>query len=139
MTVLVPVASGPLRDRVLDTAIDLGRALEENLYIVHLVDDETADGTAKRVRDEIRDRVKSADVAATVSLEHVGHGLARSHSRIGQDVIELAADVTVSHIVMGHTSKSVLGELTHGSAAQAVIDAADVPVTVVPSESETRG
>ena len=131
MTLLVPVASDPLRGRVLETAIELGEALGDDLYIVHLVDDETADATAKQVRDEIRDRVRSADVTATVSLEHVGHGLARSHSRIGQDVIELAADVTVTHIVMGHTPKGLLEELTRGSAAQAVIDAASVPVTVV--------
>lgn len=138
MTILVPVASGPLRDQVLETAIDLGRALEEDLYIVHLVDDEMADATAKRIRDEIRDRVQSADVAATVSLEYVGHSLARSRSRIGQDVIELAADVTVTHIVMGHKPKGLLEELTRGSAAQAVIDAASVPVTVVSDTSETR-
>ncbi|MCU4716681.1 universal stress protein [Halapricum hydrolyticum] len=132
MTILVPVASGPLRDRVLQTAIELGQALGEDLYIVHLVEEETADGTAKQIRDEIRERVRSADVAATVSLEYVGHGLARTGPRIGQDVIELASDVTVTHIVMGHTSKGLLEEITRGSAAQAVIDAATVPVTVVP-------
>ncbi|WP_229109563.1 universal stress protein [Halapricum desulfuricans] len=137
MTILVPVASGPLRDRVLETAIELGAAFGEDLYVVHLVDEETADGTAKRVRDEIRERVRSADIAATVSLEYVGHGLARAGPRIGQDVIELAADVTVTHIVMGHTSKGLLEELTRGSAAQAVIDAATVPVTVVPDAAET--
>lgn len=136
MTILVPVAEGPLRDRVLDTAIELGRALVEDLYVVHLTDDEVADGPAKQIRDEIRDRVQSADIAATVALEHVGHGLARTGSRIGQEVTELAADVTVTHIVMGHTSKGLLEGLTQGSVAVAVVDAADVPVTVVPEKSQ---
>lgn len=136
MTILVPVDQGPLRDRVIETAIELGAALGEDLYLVHLVDNEVADGPEKRIRDEIRDRVEAGDVEATVALEHVGHSLARAGPRIGQEVVELAADVTVTHIVMGHTTKGRLEELARGSAAIAVLEAADVPVTIV-SDIET--
>lgn len=135
MVILVPVANGPLRDQVIDTAIELGKGLDQELYIVHLTAEESADGESKRIRDELRERVEKAGVPATVALEYVGHTSPRAGKRIGQEVLELADDVEISHIVMGHTSQGILRDLTRGSTAFAVLDHAHVPVTIVPERS----
>lgn len=135
MVILVPVDDGPLRERVLDTAIALGRGLDQELYVVHLTTDESADGEAKRVRDEISEKLSEAGVPATVALEYVSHIAGRPGTRIGQEVIELASDVDISHIVMGHTTQGVLRELARGSAAFSVAKHATVPVTIVPENS----
>ena len=132
MTLLVPVADGPLRERVLAVAIDLGTALDQKLYVVHLVDSEVADSEAKQMRDDLRESLEGAPIPATVALEYVGHNGPRAGPRIAQEILELAADVDVSHIVMGHTTQGLLGGVTRGSTASAVIDDATVPVTIVP-------
>ncbi|WP_181686213.1 universal stress protein [Halorhabdus salina] len=131
MAILVPIAANSgLGDEVLDVAVTLANGLDEELYVVHIVTDE-ARMEDKRIRDALRETVVDAEVPATVSLEQVGHWAPRPRARIGQDILELAEDVDVSHIVMGHTAKGVLEELTQGSAVEAVVDNAPVPVTVV--------
>ncbi|MEF8828523.1 MAG: universal stress protein [Haloarcula sp.] len=132
MTILVAIANDSVSAAVIDTAVRLANGLDEELYVVHLVDGDTADGTAKQLRDEIRDRFRDATVVSTVAIEHVGRSAMRSGTKIGNELLELAADVDVGHIVMGHEPKGLAGRLREGDAAVAVIDAANVPVTVVP-------
>ncbi|MFB6200696.1 MAG: universal stress protein [Halorhabdus sp.] len=132
MVLLVPLAASiQLRETVLNVAIELGDGLNQDLYVVHLVETDTAASADRDVRDDIRAQLSDTAVSATVALEHVGHWSPRPAARVGRDVLELARDVQVTHIVMGHTSKGVLAELAHGSTVEAVIDEAPVPVTVV--------
>lgn len=131
MTILVPIDDDPHRERVIDVAIDLGRGLGQSLYVVHLVGEDTADSEAKRVRDEIQTYVDDADVDATVALEYVGRRAPRPGTRVARDLLEMAEDVDISHIVMGHTEKGLLRTLTRGSVVEALLDSAPVPVTVV--------
>ena len=133
MTILVAVADDPMRDRVLDVALDLGRGLDHDLYVLHLVDGASADTEARRLRDEVREYVADAAVAATVSVEQISHTGARSGTRTAQELLDAAADVDISHIVMGHSSKGLLGNLKDGSTAFAVADRAEIPVTIIPS------
>ena len=137
MTILVAVANDPVRDAVLDVAINLAQGLGEELDIVHLVDDENADATDKEIRDAIRDRVEGENVVATVSLEQITHGASRPNHRIGQELVDLAADVDVTHVVMGHSEKGLFEQLSQGSTAYAVVSAVDVPVTIVPYSAAT--
>lgn len=139
MTILVPVATGPLRSEVLDTAIELAECFDQELYVVHMVDDNDADSGAKRVRDDLRAELADVDVAVTVSLEHVSRRDLRQGSRIGQEVVDIATDVGITHIVMGHRSRGTLAGLTRGSTAFSVADQASVPVTVVPESAAHEG
>jgi len=132
MTILVAIANDSVSPAVIDTAVRLADGLGEELYVVHLVDEDTADGTAMQLRDEMRDRFRDTNIVATVAIEHVGRSAMRSGTRIGNELLELAADVDVQHIVMGHEPKGLAGKIRDGDAAVSVIDAADVPVTVVP-------
>jgi len=135
MTILVAVANDRLSEAVVETAVSLADGLGEELYVVHLVDGELADADAKQVRDRLRRRLAEAPVVTNVSLEHVGRLSPRTESRVGHELVEIAEDIEVRHIVMGHRSKGVLATLSTGNAAFAVADKASVPVTIVPRAS----
>lgn len=137
MTILVAIDHDSVQDAVINVAIDLARGLDQELYVVHLVDSAVADSTAKAVRDEIRERFAGENVVATVALEHNSHGGARSSSRIGHELVDLASDVEISHIVMGHSTKGLFRQLTQGSTAFSVVAAVEVPVTIVPDGADT--
>jgi nucleotide-binding universal stress UspA family protein len=132
MTVLVAIADDDLRERVVDVGTQLGRAFEEPLYVVHLTEDEVADGHAREVRAEIDDRLAGAEIEYDVAVEHAGLTRGRSGNATGRMLAEIASDVTISHIVVGHHTKRALRSLAEGSTAFAVAEAASVPVTVVP-------
>ena len=132
MTILVAVADDSAAPRVLDVAVDLGAALDVSLYVVHLLDDTDADRAAERMRDDIEARLADEPVTATVALEFVGRHSRRSGARIAHELLEIAADVDITHIVMGHEPKGLRGRLRSGDAAVAVINESAVPVTVVP-------
>jgi nucleotide-binding universal stress UspA family protein len=132
MTILVPIADGPLREQVLDVATEMSRRYDRPLYVVHLVGDAAADGDARAVRSAVDDYLSSADAEYDVAIEHLSHGGARSGTRVAREILDLAADVGVDHIVMGHTEKGFVEGVTQGSAASAVVDDATVPVTIVP-------
>lgn len=105
MVILVAVALDPLRRQVIDVATEIGRALDEELYLVHFTDEQSASTDARALRDELQQRIEDRDVEATVSIEHASHSGLRRGTRIGQCMLDFAADVDVSHIVMGHRSK----------------------------------
>lgn len=134
MSVLVPVADDTDSEAVLDTAIALADGLDEQLSVVHIVDETVTDTTATRMRDTLRERLADAPVVSTVSLEHVGRLGSREEHQIGKEVLALAADSDVSQIVMGHQPKGISGHLWTGDAAFAVVEEATVPVTIVPAE-----
>jgi nucleotide-binding universal stress UspA family protein len=136
MTLLVAVADDELRDAVLETAVELGAALETDLEVVHLTTDATADGDARAIRDQVRERLADAPVGVTVTLEHVEHETARSGTAVGRQIADIASDVAISHVVVGHRSKAVVERLVDGDTAFAVADAVSVPVTVVPPRED---
>lgn len=132
MTILVAVTDDGLSDRVLDVAVDLGRDLDEDLYVVHLTTNESATGDERRLRDELRDGLADEPVGSTVAIEHLGRGGTRSGRAVGRELADLASDTGVTHAVIGYRSKSTLRRLAEGTTAFAVAQGADVPVTVVP-------
>lgn len=140
MTVLVAVADDDLRERVVDIGIELGRAFEEPLYVVHLTEDAEADAHTRQVRAEIEARLAALDAAVEydVAVEHAGFSRGRRGNATGKQLAEIASDVAISHIVVGHHSKRLLRSVAQGSTAVAVAEAASVPVTVVPETLKKR-
>ncbi|MFC6976853.1 universal stress protein [Halomicroarcula sp. GCM10025709] len=136
MTILVAIADDAARDRVLDTATELGTGLDRDLYIVHLVEQQTANPKARRIREEIRERTSDAAVVSTISVEYITHQGSRSATRTARELLDIAADVDITHIVMGHLSKGVVENITQGNTAFAVVDESTVPVTIVPVGGE---
>ena len=136
MVILVAVANDPLQERVLAVARDFGESFEEDLRVVRLVDDRDADSDVKEHRDKLEERLDRMNVHAAVSIEHVGHSIGRKSTRVGRELLDLAAEVDVSQVVIGHSSKAFVETLTHGDTALEVADDASVPVTVVPDDVE---
>jgi nucleotide-binding universal stress UspA family protein len=132
MTVLVAVADDRVRRRVLGVAVELGRALGEDLYVVHLTDEPYADSEIRAVRDRLREDLLDSGVGFSVSIEHVEHGGTRPGTAVGRQLADIASDVDITHAVVGHRSKELLGRLLRGDTAFTVAEAANVPVTVVP-------
>jgi nucleotide-binding universal stress UspA family protein len=139
VTVLVAIADDATQDGVIDVALRLGRALNEELYVVHLVEDEVADTDAKRIRRELRRRLGGEDIVSTISIEYIGHTGRRSGSRIGRELIDIASDISISHIIMGHVSKPLVRNIRQGNTAFTVANDANVPVTIVTEAAETDG
>jgi nucleotide-binding universal stress UspA family protein len=136
MTILVAVADDDLRDRVLAMGVELGTAFEEPLYVVHLTEDEVADGDTRTIRHEIEETLADSGVEYTVAVEHAGFTTGRSGRSTGKQLAEIAADVDISHVVVGHESKRALRSLAQGNTAFAVADATNIPVTIVPTTHE---
>jgi nucleotide-binding universal stress UspA family protein len=132
MTILAAVADDDLRAQVLEVGIEMARAFGEPLYVVHLTDDEVADAEARQIRSEMSDRLTDAGIEYDVAVEHVGLTRGRSGKAAGKQLVEIASDVSISHLVVGHHTKRALRNLTEGSTAVTVADAASVPVTIVP-------
>jgi nucleotide-binding universal stress UspA family protein len=137
MTVLVAVAADGISEQVLSVAVELGRALDDELYVVHLTRRENATTQARDVRDELQSRLGERDVAFSVGIEHVDYSGPRPGKALGRQVVEIANDTEITHIVMGHQSKHLVERLREGDTAFAVADEADVPVTVVPETVDT--
>jgi nucleotide-binding universal stress UspA family protein len=136
MTILVAIADDAARDRVLEVATELGGGLNRELYIVHLVEQTDASPHARRVREETRDRIGDETVVSTISVEYITHQGNRNATRTAKELLDIAADVDISHIVMGHLPKGVVENITQGNTAFAVVDEATVPVTIVPVGAE---
>ena len=137
MTILVAVSRSPNRDDVLGTAIRLGRAFGEELYIVNLIENQSPTDDPWQIRRELRQRVLRENVVATIAVEPVDGSLLRAGPRLGRELLDFAAEDDVTHIVVGHSSKGVLGDITQGNTAFTVADTAPVPVTVVPEGAST--
>jgi nucleotide-binding universal stress UspA family protein len=137
MTILVALSRRHVREHVLEVGIRLARALGRELYIVHLVEGTEQTGGPSQIRRELQARVIDENVVATIDVETVDSTLARTAPQFGEELLALAADREVSHIVVGHTAKPVIEDLTQGTTAFTVVDDATVPVTIVPGERST--
>ncbi|GEM_PF-592425 len=134
MTVLVAVADDDVSGGVVDVASKLGSCLGEDLYVVHLTDNEYANADERQVRDDVRKQFEGTNVAFEVAIEHVNRSGLRTSAAVGRQLADLADDVSVNHVVIGHRSKSWLGQFTEGHTALVVADGVEVPVTVVPED-----
>lgn len=139
MTVLVAVSRAPIRDSVLEVAIRLGKAFGEELHIVNLIENRSPTDDPQQIRKELQQRVLRENVVATVAVESIDGSLRRAGPRLGRELLDLAAADDVTHIVVGHSSKGLLGDITQGNTAFTVVDTAPVPVTVVPENASAPG
>ncbi|MFC5367285.1 universal stress protein [Salinirubrum litoreum] len=133
MTILVAAANDSLRERVVTVAVDLGHELNEELHVVHLVDDSVSDADVARFRASLEERLATAPVVSTITIQRLDYAAGRPRQQIGAALADLAAEDGTSHIVVGHESKELVETLTKGNTAFAVADMARVPVTVVPA------
>lgn len=134
MSILVAVAHDHARNRVLDFAATVAAEREQELRVVHFVDGAPDD--QRRLREAVHDRAVEAGIAATVDVEEVPHETRRTGKAVGEGILDVANETDVTQIILGHSSGSLLERVTDGSTAFAVVDSADIPVTVVPGPTD---
>ncbi len=130
MALLVAVADDDVSDQVLETGVRLGQAFGESLSVVHLTAEETAGATERELRDRLESQLSGRQIEYSIALEHVAGG--GSAPAVGDRLAEIATDTGITHIVVGHRSKGLLGRLLTGNTAVEVARGANVPVTIVP-------
>ena len=135
MKVLAPIDGSECSIRALRMAARIVDRFDGDLDVVHFVDQ-----AADREREETRRLLERAEEV----LEEVGVSAKpevqtdvwitdyRYANRVGKDVLREAQDGDHDMVVMGHHGTGAVGRMLLGSAAETVVRAAEVPVTVVP-------
>lgn len=135
MNVLAPIDSSPCSERSLRFAARFARRYEASLDVVHFVDqaaDRDRDETRRligRAEEILEDEGLSTEPSVVTDVWITDY---RYANRIGKDIVELVEEESYDHVVMGHHGSGTVGRVLLGSAAETVVRAATVPVTVVP-------
>ncbi len=130
MEVLVPVDGSDASERALRFAASLAAGYGGRLHVVHVTDEET-DATEQlldRVRTVLAEEGVEGEPTVTTDVDLAF----RPGDRVGEAIVELAEEGGYDHVVMGHHGAGVLDRAILGSAAETVLRAESLPVTVVP-------
>lgn len=130
MEILVPVDGSDCSFRALSFATEMATRYEGAVHVVHFADEETAATAA--IFDRARDVVASTDVDAEHELVTDLDREFRPANRVGEGVLELVDERGYDHVVMGHHGSGTVERAIIGSAAETVLRAERVPVTVIP-------
>lgn len=130
MKILVPIDGSDASERALRFAADLSQRFGGSLRVVHISDAET-DAT-DQILERARDILSEAGVDEEPEVEiDVDLGF-RSAEQVGEDILDLVDDDGYDHVVMGHHGEGMVDRAILGSAAETVLRANEIPVTVVP-------
>jgi len=131
MAILVAIGDDDRFEVVLGVASQFAREMDRDLTIAHVTASDNASASDRDFRDEVQSFVAEADVEAEVRLEHLNRSGLRSGTAIGKQLVDIAEDVEIDHVVVGHRSKTQLAELRDGHTGFVVAQEATVPVTIV--------
>lgn len=137
MSVLVAVGDDDQFEAVLNVAVEMATGFDEELYVTHITERESASGDERALRDEIREFLSGANVSADIQLEHLSRSGLRSGTAVGKQLVELTESADIDHIVIGHQSKNRLTTAREGHTGFVVATEATVPVTIVPEAVES--
>lgn len=127
MDVLVPIDASEASGRALDLALRLvGDG--DSLHVVHISDAET-DAT-EQLLAATRERLDGTGIEPELVLTDELD--VRPAGRVGKELLSLAAERGIDHLVMGHSEGDAVEDMMLGSAAKTVVRASEIPVTVVP-------
>jgi nucleotide-binding universal stress UspA family protein len=130
MDILVPVDGSDCSERALRFAAEMTERYEGSLHAVHVTDVET-DAT-EEIIEQAEAVLAEEGVVDTPEVEIDARLSFQPGDRIGTDVVELVKERGYDHVVMGHHGAGAVGQAILGSAAKTVVEANEVPVTVVP-------
>ncbi|MFB6137796.1 MAG: universal stress protein [Halobacteriaceae archaeon] len=128
--VLVPIDGSEPSMRALRYAAQLVGAFGGSLHVVHFTAEETeaTRELIERAEAELAAAGIDADPEVDVDLEMD----LRPAKHVGERIVELAEAEGYGHVVMGHHGAGTVERAILGSAAETVVRAEAVPVTVVP-------
>jgi nucleotide-binding universal stress UspA family protein len=130
MDLLVPVDDSDCSFRALDFGADMAARYDADLHVVHFADAEAeaSDAVVERAERvlDAQDVEADPEVSADVDVD------VRSGGRVGGDILDLVDERGYDHVVMGHHGAGTIERAILGSAAETVLRAEKVPVTVIP-------
>jgi nucleotide-binding universal stress UspA family protein len=130
MDILVPVDGSDCSFRALDFAADMAARYDGSLHVVHFADEET--GATDAIRERAERLLDSEEVDAVPEINTDLDVDLRPGNRVGEDILELVDDRGYDHVVMGHHGSGTIERAIIGSAAETVLRAEKIPVTVIP-------
>lgn len=130
MDILVPVDGSDPSERAIRFAADLARRFECTLQVVHITDTETeaTEQIIERAEEILAEEGIEGDPQISIDVD-LGF---RSAEQVGNDIVEMVESEGYDHVVMGHHGTGMVDRAILGSAAETVVDANVVPVTIVP-------
>ncbi|WP_410766135.1 universal stress protein [Haloferax sp. DFSO60] len=129
MRILVPVDGTEASGRALAFAIDMAVEMEATLHVVHFTDRET-DAT-ETILDDAQAKLDAADIPDQPELTTITVAIWTA-DRVGKEILDLVETRDYDHVVMGHHEDGAIERAVFGSAAETVLRAEVVPVTIVP-------
>lgn len=131
MHILVPIDGSDCSHRALKHAVQLGETCGGTLDIVHFTGVHT--GATDELLDAIDNLFGEFNVESRVEVRTgIRMSEPRSSTHIGRLILDMVENQGCDQVVMGHHGTGVIGELILGSAAKTVVEAGEIPVTVVP-------
>ncbi len=137
MSVLAAVSDDDNFETVLSVAERLAAGLDQRLSVTHMTEHSDASDSERRFRDDVRASLSDAEVEVEVDLQHMDRGGVRPGTAVGKQLLELAEDVEIDHVVIGHNSKNRITAVREGHTDFTVAEEAAVPVTIVPDGVDT--
>lgn len=130
MTILAPIDGSDASFRALEYAIDMAERRDTTVKVVHVTDHQTE--STERLVDRARGMLIDAEIGGDVDVV-TRFGTFRNSSSVGNAIVEIVRENGYEHVVVGHHRTGKVGRILLGSAAREIINADEVPVTVVPS------
>jgi nucleotide-binding universal stress UspA family protein len=140
-TILTPVDFSPATSLVLDTAMDLARAVGGEVVLLHIVQPPMVTSDYGLAMENVQEILSVSERAATRQLAHLQERLAnadvptRSMHVNGAPVpaiLEQAGKLGASYVVMGSHGHTAFYDLLVGSTTQGVLKRSPCPVVIVP-------
>jgi nucleotide-binding universal stress UspA family protein len=129
MDVLVPVDGSDPSFRALDFGLDFAGRFDASLHVVHFSNQETE--ATETILERARARVEASELTDVPTVELVDLDI-WTDAGVGKAIVDYTRDEGYDHIVMGHHGSGAVKRVILGSAAEAVVRANELPVTVVP-------
>lgn len=130
MDILCPIDGSEVSDRALVFAAEMAHRYEGRLQVVHFsaTETEATEEIVRHAREILDEEGIEADpaVATDVGLEF------RPGNRIGEDILEYTDEHGLDHVVMGHHGAGAVERMMLGSAAETVLRANEIGVTIIP-------
>ncbi|KAB1197714.1 MULTISPECIES: universal stress protein [Haloferax] len=129
MHILIPIDGSNASKRALDFAIEMAVQMDGTPHVVHFTN-KTTDAT-DAILDDARVRLASADIADEPELTTLTVDVWNA-DRVGKEILDVVESHGYDHVVMGHHEDGTVERAIFGSAAETVLRAEAVPVTIVP-------
>lgn len=131
MDILVPVDTSSCSLRALKHAVEIAKAMDGTIEVVHFSEFENEQ--VERLRSQVETILEEADIeGSTAVVRDIRLSSLRASTRIGNDILSYATEGDYDKIVMGHHGTGAVGDLILGSAAETVVANTEIPVTIVP-------